>query len=143
MRCGRRWFSGGQRQRICIARTLALHPQSIVADEPVSALDVSIQSKVLNLLMDLKREHGLSHVFIPHNLAVKYVSDPIAVMYLGRIVEMGAAEGIYAGPEHPPAGCPFHPRCPQALDRCRSEVPRPLERGTKAHPHMVACHLYD
>ncbi len=95
-------FSGGQRQRICIARALSVSPELIVADEPLSALDVSIQAQIINLLQDIRKGPAISMVFISHDLrVVRYLSDEVAIMYLGRIVERGATEGLFSDPKHP------------------------------------------
>jgi oligopeptide/dipeptide ABC transporter ATP-binding protein len=166
-------LSGGQRQRVVVAGALAVDPELIVADEPVSMLDVSIRSQILHVLMELREKRNLALLFITHDLPLAWlIADRIAVMYLGRLVEIGSADDITFRPSHPytialrnatpqierdgakdelpslqgevpsaakvPSGCRFHPRCPIAIDRCRSEDPPLVE---VAPGHQAACWL--
>ena len=169
-------MSGGQKQRVGIARALALRPKLIVCDEPVSALDVSIQAQVINLLEEVQEAFGLTYLFISHNLSVvEHICQRIGVMYLGRLVEVSPAQELYRNalhpytqaliaaiptiddgtggpkrertilsgdlpsPTNPPAGCPFHTRCPHATERCRTKRPDLTEVSPG---HFVACHLH-
>jgi len=167
-------LSGGQRQRVNIARAIILGPRLVVADEPVSMLDVSIRAEILKLMLDLKERRNLTYVFITHDLAVaSIICDYVNVMYLGRIVEYGPTDEILLKPKHPytqaliaavpspdpkgrwrikevpiigeipsaisiPPGCRFHPRCPYAMDKCKTSDPLYFEVGYK---HRSACWL--
>lgn len=166
-------MSGGQRQRLGIARALACDPELIVCDEPVSALDVSIQAQIINLFKKIQREMGITYLFVAHDLAVvRHISDNIGVMYLGHLMEVTKSAELYDNPVHPytkallsaipttdyaaeqkrerillkgevpspihmPTGCPFHPRCPYATEKCKEQMP--TLRAIGEH-HLVACH---
>jgi len=165
-------LSGGQRQRVVIAGAMVLEPRLLIADEPVSMLDVSIRAEILNLLRELRDKRGVSIVFITHDLStVAYFADRVAVMYLGRIVEIGVTKEVLHNPQHPytkallsvvpvpnprlrrervilqgetpnaaniPSGCRFHPRCPVAMEACKSIDPESVQVSAT---HQAACLL--
>jgi oligopeptide/dipeptide ABC transporter ATP-binding protein len=165
-------LSGGMRQRVMIAMAIALRPALLIADEPTTALDVTVQAEIISLVRELQREHGTTLLWITHDMGVvAEIADDVAVMYGGRVVEHASARDVFHHPVHPytkallssftsgrlarpkapfetiegsppvdhiPPGCPFHPRCQHAFDRCRVEVPRPRYVGTA---HSVSCHL--
>jgi oligopeptide/dipeptide ABC transporter ATP-binding protein len=165
-------FSGGMRQRVMIAMALVTEPSILIADEPVSALDISIQSQILNLLLELTQKRSLSMLFISHDLSVvRHIADRTAIMYLGKIVALGQNDQVFDAPKHPytqallsaipipdpvkekarkrilmtgdppipmnpPSGCPFHPRCRYAVEKCSLSEP---ELELKQNGHQAAC----
>lgn len=162
-------FSGGQRQRIAIAKALILKPEFVIADEPVSALDVSIQAQIINLLIQLKTNYNLTIMFISHDMnVIRHIADRVAIMYLGKIVEIGSTEKIFKEPKHPytrvlldavpnfnkkreilinsdipsptdlPSGCSFHTRCKYCTEKCIKEEPK-LKKFVNGH--FAACFL--
>ena len=164
-------LSGGMRQRAMIAMAFSCNPKLLLADEPTTALDVTVQAQILDLIQKLKEQHGMTVVFVTHDLGiVAEIADRVIVMYAGRVVEEAACEQLFASPLHPytrgllqcipriddtreiletiegqvptpadfPRGCRFHPRCPKAMEICKSVMPEPVDMGN----HLVSCHLY-